>query len=119
MAYTCKVVCAVLLLLCVTATIDASNPRKLDSGDLRGNGLYGIKKDFYYHISKGVCYVSLKQSDHSSFGLNIGFGGNGKASLSWSRGSRLAKVHAWVNGKASWWGKKSNHIRWTVWVWDC
>ena len=111
MAY--KFVFAVLLLLCVAATIDAYC-KALYKGDLKGN-LFGKKKDFYYNIPKDACYVSLRQFDHSSSGLNIG-NGKGKATLSgWSRGNRLAKVHAWVNGKA--WG--SNHISWTVWVWFC
>ena len=99
MAY--KSVFAVLLLLCVAATIDAYTPKKLRSDYLVGNGWYGRKDVFYYNIPEDACAVTFKQSDYGSSGMSIGFG-TGKATLSWTPGSRLATVHAWVNGKASW-----------------
>jgi hypothetical protein len=106
----------VLLLLCIAATINAYTSKELRSDSLKGNGWYGRKINFYYNIRNDVCAVTLDQYDYSPSGMNIGFG-TGRATVSWTPGSRLATVHAWVNGKASWWGKKSNHIRWTVYVW--
>ena len=111
-----KSVLAVLLLLCIAATINAYTSKGLRSDSLKSNGWFGRKRNFYYYIPEDACAVTFKQSDYSSSGMSIGFG-TGKATLSWTPGSRLATVHAWVNGKASWLGRKSNHIRWTVYVW--
>jgi hypothetical protein len=88
----------------------------LASGQLKGNGVWGTKRDFYYGVPSNVYHVSLRYMDLNKSGFSI-INGNGKATLSWTKGSRWAKVHAWVNGKVSWWGKKSNHIAWTVWAW--
>ena len=110
-----KSVFALLLLLTISATIEAKEFHKisLGSGNLKSSGLSGKREDFYYHnIPPQTVYVSLDYNDHSSNGLSIG-SGNGKATLSWKRGSSTAKVHAWVNGKL----KGGNHIAWTVWAW--
>ena len=112
-----KSIFALLLLLTISATI--AWPRKqiykisLGSGNLRSSGWFGKKQDFYYHnIPRETVYVSLDYNDHSSNGMSVG-SGNGKATLSWTRGSSTAKVHAWVNGKF----KGGNHVAWTVWAW--
>jgi hypothetical protein len=110
MAY--KLILAVLLLLCISANTDAFRRLSLGSGNLKSNGWFGKKHDFYYSVPKGAFHVSLDYNDRSSSGLNVG-NGNGKATVSWTYGSRTAKVHAWVNGK--FWG--SNHVSWKVWAW--
>jgi hypothetical protein len=109
-----KSVFAVILLLCITETIQAGRIN-LGSGSIRSNGVFGKKDDIYYSVPSNVYHVSLNYNDDSTHGLTIG-GGNGRATVSWSPGGR-ARVHAWVNGKASWWGKKFNKISWTVWGW--
>lgn len=107
-----KSVLAMLLVLCIAATIDASTRVSLGSGNLRSSGWFGKKRDFYFLVPTCAYRVSLDYRDRSSGGLSVGHG-NGKATVSWRRRSRKAKVHAWVNGKA--WG--SNRVSWTVWAW--
>ena len=102
---------AVVLLLCITATVEARRI-KLGSGSLRSHGWFGTKRDFSYTVPYNVYCVSLKPRDRSTAGLTL-LRGNGKATLSWTKGSPRAYVHAWVNGKV--WG--TNHITWTVWGW--
>ena len=111
MAY--KSALAVVLLLCVTAAIEARFSRiSLGSGNLRSSGWFGKKQTFCYGVPRNVYHVSLRYNDMSSSGSSIG-SGNGGATLSWRSGSRRACVRAWVNGK--WRG--SNHVSWTVWAW--
>ena len=111
MAY--KLLFSIFLLLCIAVTNEARTEIriKLGSGTLKSSGWFGKKSDFVYHVPIGAFHVSLDYKDFSSSGFNIG-SGNGKATLSWTTGSRTAKVHAWVNGK--FWG--ANRVSWTVWA---
>ena len=104
---------AVILLLCITAAIEARYSKiSLGSGSLRNNGWFGRKRDVCYSVPSRVGYVSMHSNDLSSSSVSLG-NGNGEASLRWTRGSRRACVHAWVNGK--WRG--TNYISWKVWGW--
>ena len=106
---------AVILLLCITAAIEARYSKiRLGSGSLRSNGWFGRKRDVCYSVPSRVEHVTMDSNDMSSSSVSVG-GGNGAASIRWTKGNRKACVHAWVNGKV--WG--SNHISWKVvgWVW--
>ena len=109
-----KSVLFVLLLFSISAAIEGARMirKNLGSRCLSNSGWWGRKRDYYYNIPTNAIYVSFKSNDHSSGGLNIG-NGDGKATLSWTRGNRRAKVHAWVNGSV--WG--TNRVCWTVYVW--
>jgi len=84
----------------------------LGSGSLKSNWLLGKKEDFYYMVPVETEFVTLDHDDKGSTGISIG-SGNGKATVSWTKGAPKAKVHAWVNGK---W-KGTNKISWTCWAW--
>ena len=104
----------VLLLLALSATIESARlvRVRVASGSLVSSGWFGKKRNFSYSVPANTFYVSFDYNDHSSSGSSIG-SGNGKATLSWTRGSSTVKVHAWVNGKV--WGR--NRVSWTVWAW--
>ena len=104
-----KSVLGVIILLCLTAAIEARGCKSVGSGSLRSSGVWGRKRDYTYRVPYRATYVYLRGRSRSTIGISVG-GGDGRATLSWRPGSLTAKVHAWVNGKL--WGK--NHVFWTV-----
>ena len=124
-----SVLIAMLLLLCITAVIEAKtykrkslgsgslNANDLRANDLRANGLrmWGssyTRRNFYYYVPRGAVHVSLHYSDYSSSGLTIRKSRCG-ARLYWTPGSRTAIVRAWTRPSGSF----RTRIAWTVWVW--
>jgi hypothetical protein len=81
------------------------------SDHLRGNGLFGKRRDYTYNVPPEAITVYMQDEDNSCNGQNIG-SGNGKATLSWSREDSKAHVHAWVNGAIG----GSNEIEWKVYA---
>jgi hypothetical protein len=107
---TYKPVLGMILLLCVTETIQAGRI-KLGSGYLESSSRLR-ESDFYYKVPHCVYHVALDKLDGSSRGLRIRniFG---KVTVSWKRGDKYAKVHARM--KPKWY--YSRRISWTVWGW--
>ena len=104
-----KSVLAVIMLLCLTAAIEARGCKSVGSNSLRSSGWSGRKQDYTYRIPYRATYVYLQRGSGSTPGISIG-GGDGRATLSWRPGRLTAKVHAWVNGKI--FGR--NKVSWTV-----
>ena len=111
----------VALLLCVAGIIEVQARTELIGSDsIESDGLWGKKGDYKYHVPLGAVAVTFKKPTNRRntlvFKINIG-SGSGEASLSWSKGSRTAKVHAWVNGKfcVSFWSTcRPNRVSWKV-----
>jgi hypothetical protein len=116
-----SVLIAMLLLLCITAVIEAKTYKRksLGSGSLNANGrrMWGrssyTRRNFYYYVPRGAVHVSLHYSDYSSSGLTIRKSRCG-ARLYWTPGSRTAIVRAWTR-PSDWFSR--TRIAWTVWVW--
>lgn len=89
----------------------ATSTTMIGSDRLRGSGWFGKRRDYTYNVPHGAIHVRIEDEDGSSNGMNIG-NGNGKATLSWSRGDSEAYVHAWVNGTVV----GSNEIKWNVYA---
>ena len=111
-----SVLIAMLLLLCITAVIEAKTYKRksLGSGSLNGRlGLWSrssyTRRNFYYYVPRGAGHVSLHYSDYSSSGLTMRKSRCG-ARLYWTPGSRTAIVRAWTRSFGT-------RIAWTVWVW--
>ena len=102
-----KSVLAMILLLCITEAIQAGCTIRLGpwgSRSLSSSGWFGRKRDFYYVVPSNVDRVRLTTHKECC-------GGCCDAGMSWTPGSRHAKVHVWVNG--AWRGR--NRIFWTAW----
>ena len=111
-----KSIVAVVLLLCVAGIIEVqARSQLIGSGNIKSSGWFGKKRDYYYHVPTGAVAVTLSETDRSSGGHSFG-SGSGRATVSWTRGSRTAKVHAWVNGKVCLWSCRANHITWRVYA---
>ena len=114
MAY--KLTVLVVLLLCIVGTMQARKGSvKIGEGNIKSSGWFGKKRDYNYHVPYGAVAVTLDEHDQSSSSHSFG-SGTGGATVSWTPGSRTARVHAWVNGKVCVWGCSSNHISWTVYA---
>ncbi len=85
---------------------------ELGSGNLKGSGIWGKKRDYTYGVPDGAIFVSLSHEDRSPDSQNFG-DGNGNVSLNWDKSAKEARVHAWVNGALG----GSNEMRWTVYAW--
>ena len=113
-----KSIIAVVLLLCVAGIFEVqARSRLIGSGSISSSGVWGKKRDFSYHVPSGATGVSFNQNVWGSGGLTVG-GGNGKATLRWTKGSRTASVHAWVNGRfcLSLFGCRANRVAWNVYA---
>ena len=104
------------MVFCVIGTMEVqARSVQIGSGNIRSSGWFGKRRDYNYHVPSGAVAVTLSETDQSSGGHSFGIG-SGRATVSWTRGSRTAKVHAWVNGKVCLWSCKPNHITWTVYA---
>lgn len=115
-----KSVVAVVVLFCVAGIIEVQAwSERIGGGSISTDGVWGKKDDFYYHVPPRAAAVTLSKTDSSSGGVSL-IGATGKATVSWTKGSRTAKVHAWVNGRfcvKTWWNKcHGNRISWTVYA---
>ena len=113
-----KAIVAVVLLFCVAEILEVqARTQLIGSGNIKSSGWFGKKRDYYYHVPSGAVDVTFSEDDRSAAGHNFG-SGSGRATLSWTRGSRRAKVHAWVNGKiCGFWSRcRANHIVWKVYA---
>ena len=112
-----KSIVGVVVLLCIVGIIEAQARKSevIGSGNIKSSGWAGKKRDYYYHVPYGAVSVTFNEEDRSSGGHSFGIG-SGRATLSWTRGSRTAKVHAWVNGKVCLWSCTPNEIYWTVYA---
>ncbi len=71
---------------------------KIGSGYITNSSVVGKKRDFYYHVPSGTKKIEFRRA------------GKGGSSYSWSRGSSIVKVRAWIRGKI--WGRQEES--WTV-----
>ena len=105
-----KSIVGVVVLLCIVGTIEVqARSVQIGLGNIKSSGWFGKKHDYYYHVPSGAVAVTLSETDKSSGGHSFGIG-TGRATVSWTRGSRTAKVHAWFNGKICFLKCRSNHI---------